>query len=111
LFLAAIGRTLQPTNHEPSRTMDALVTWFLGFGGVGLLVVLVVLPFVAILLALGLLLRAWATDEGLRSDLIALGRSVLRPSAGRDLGGDRGGLWCRLLRRALGTRGRGVGCR
>ncbi len=77
-FFAAIGRTLQPTAHEPSRTLDTLVTWFLGTGGLSLLVLLLVLPFVAVLMAIMLLLREWATDPTLRSDLAAV-RRALRP--------------------------------
>jgi hypothetical protein len=60
-FFAAIGRSLQPTSHEPSRTLDALVNWFLGLGGQWLLGLLVLLPLVAFAAAAALLWRAWAT--------------------------------------------------
>ncbi len=76
-FLAAIGRTLQPTTHEPARTLDVLVNWFLGLGGLGLLVLLVVLPFVGAVIAAALLWRTWRADPALRSDLAVLGRAVL----------------------------------
>ncbi|HYK95146.1 MAG TPA: hypothetical protein VE011_04645 [Candidatus Dormibacteraeota bacterium] len=76
-FLAAIGRTLQPTAHEPSRTLDAVVTWFLALGGLGLFALLVVLPFVAVLLAGRIVWREWSTDSTLRSDLDALRRAAV----------------------------------
>lgn len=50
-FFAAIGRSLQPTTHEPSRTLDALVTWFGGLAGPWLFGLLVLLPLVAFAIA------------------------------------------------------------
>jgi hypothetical protein len=76
-FFAAIGRTLQPIDHEPARTLNAVVAWFLGAGGLKLLVLLLVLPSIALLLAATALWRTWQTDQSLRSDLVAFGRAAI----------------------------------
>ncbi len=75
-FLSAIGRSLQPVPHEPARTLDALVTWFVDLAAPWLVVLLIVMPAVAVAIALAVLWRALASDPGARADLVALGRSV-----------------------------------
>lgn len=76
-FLAALGRTLQPVNHEPARTLDAVVTWFGSLPGPELGVVLLVLPVVGLGLAVWQLRAAWA-DSAARADLVGLGEAVGR---------------------------------
>ena len=71
-FLSAFGRSLQPTNHEPSRTLDAIVTWFGTLPDVAIVLVLIVLPFVGFVLAAGYLWRTWIADPDIRADTDAL---------------------------------------
>ncbi len=71
-FLSAVGRSLQPANHEPSRTLDAIVTWFGALPVPAVEIVLVVLPFVGLVLAAGFMWRTWSGDEATRADVAAL---------------------------------------
>ena len=71
-FLSAIGRSLQPTNHEPSRTLDAIVTWFGTLPDAAIALVLVVLPLVGFFLAAGYLWRTWIADPAIRADTVTL---------------------------------------
>jgi hypothetical protein len=77
-FLSAIGRSLQPTTHEPARTLDAIVTWFEALPNVALVVALVVLPVIGLLLGVGFLWRMWTSDAGLRADASSLAAAVSR---------------------------------
>ncbi len=77
-FLSAVGRSLQPTNHEPSRMLNAIVTWFGALPGPAVVIVLVVLPFVGLALAAGFLWRTWTGDEAARADVAALAQAGAR---------------------------------
>jgi hypothetical protein len=77
-FLSAVGRSLQPTNHEPSRTLDAIVTWFGALPVPAVVIVLMVLPFVGLVLAVGFLWRTWTGDEATRADVAALAQAGAR---------------------------------
>jgi hypothetical protein len=77
-FLSAVGRSLQPTNHEPSRTLDAIVTWFGALPDAAVVAFLVVLPFVGLVLAAGFLWRTWTADAGVRADTLAFAEAAAR---------------------------------
>jgi hypothetical protein len=77
-FFSAIGRTLQPTNHEPARTLDAIVTWFGALPAGALVAVLVLLPFIGLLLAASFVWRTWITDDGTRVDTLAFAHAAAR---------------------------------
>jgi hypothetical protein len=78
LFFSAAGRSLQPTAHEPVRTLDAIVAWFGPLPDLALLTVLVVLPFAGLVLAGGFVVRTWTADEGARADTLALALAAAR---------------------------------
>ncbi len=75
-FLAAVGRSLQPTTHEPSRTLDAVVTWFGSLDAGAAVGLLLVMPTVGVLVAAGLLWTTWQRDRSLQGDLRDLGRAL-----------------------------------
>jgi len=83
-FLAAIGRSLQPVAHEPAHTLDAIVTWFGALSSLALVVLIVVLPSLALVLAATIAWRTWSADEGTRADVAAFiraGAKVVRRPA------------------------------
>ncbi len=75
-FLATIGRSLQPTTHEPSRTLDAVVTWFGSLGPGAAVGLLLVMPTLGVLVAAVLLWTTWQRDLSLRGDVRDLGRAL-----------------------------------
>lgn len=75
-FGAAVGRSLQPVEREPARTLQAIVDWFAALGDPALLALLVALPAVGTLLGIGLVVASLREDVALRSDLLALGAAV-----------------------------------
>ena len=77
-FVSAIGRSLQPTVHQPARTLEAIVAWFGALPGVVSVAVLVVLPFIGLVLAACLLWNTWTTEEGTRADALALAQAATR---------------------------------
>jgi len=72
-FGAAIGRQLQPVEHQPARALNAIVEGYLALPpavGVGLVIVA---PAAALLLAAFVVWRTVATDPALAGDVDRLG--------------------------------------
>ena len=69
LFLGALFvRNLQPLEHEPAHSSQALVQWYAQRPQVGLWLLLIVLPLVALVTGGATLLRCrWKADAALRS--------------------------------------------
>lgn len=76
-FAAVIGRSLQPIEHEPARTLDAIVAWFSSLGDPGVLVLLMALPAIGMVLGAGLVVSALREDVALPQDLVALGTAAI----------------------------------
>jgi hypothetical protein len=79
VFLAsAIGRSLQPTVHEPSRTLNSIVEAALALPPTVTFVLFGVLPPVAIVLAGWAVRDAVRRDAAARDDLESLAHAALR---------------------------------
>ena len=74
-LLSAVGRSLQPTSHEPARTLDAIVSWFGALPGFLPVVLLLVFPMVGFTLATAFVWQTWTTDRTVRADTLALIRA------------------------------------
>lgn len=83
-FAAAVGRLLQPTEHQPARTLEAIYEAFAGLPPVVLAGLVVAGPLVALVIGLYLIVAEWRVDPALRSDTRALaalvGRLLRRPA-------------------------------
>jgi hypothetical protein len=67
LFLTALViRSLQPQQYEPARTAQTIVTWYSLRPHVGLWVLLIALPAVALATGSITLVRGWNEDPELR---------------------------------------------
>ena len=67
LFMAAlIARDLQPPQSQPAHAAQRVVAWYAARPGVGLWVLLVALPLLALVTGSGMLLHAWRGDAALR---------------------------------------------
>ncbi len=75
-FAAANGRSLQPVEHEPARTLEAIVEAFAALPPALGFALVVVAPLVALGLAAFAVGRTFRTDERLRDDLRAAGLAV-----------------------------------
>jgi hypothetical protein len=70
LFLVSIvGRSLQPVEHEPSRTFNAITNGFLALPPTIAIGLIIVAPLVAMALAAMVVWRTVATDPALSQDL------------------------------------------
>lgn len=76
-FVAAIGRQLQPVQHEPARTLDAIVNAFAALPPTVGVVLVIVAPALALLLAAVVIARTIQTDLTLRADLAVAGRALV----------------------------------
>ncbi len=67
LFMAALfARNLQPPPYEPAHAAGRVVAWYAARPGVGLWVLLVALPLLALVAGSGMLQHAWRGDAELR---------------------------------------------
>ncbi len=77
-FMAAVGRLLQPVEHQPARTLEAIFEAYVGLPA-GILAALVVVgPLVALVLGLYLVTAEWRTDPTLRQDAGVLATAAVR---------------------------------
>ncbi len=83
-FAAALGRSLQPVQHEPARTLDGIFQAFAALPSAVAVALVVVAPLVALGLALFALVRTFRSDDRLREDLRVAGRALV-PIAGRPI--------------------------
>jgi hypothetical protein len=65
-FAALLARSIQPIQYEPAHTAQQIVDWYAARPRVGLDLLLVTLPFVALAAGCALVARAWKQDAGLR---------------------------------------------
>jgi len=67
LFMTALFvRNLQPAQYEPAHTAGRLVEWFSARPLLGLDVLLIALPFAALVIGCATVLRSWRSDAELR---------------------------------------------
>lgn len=67
LFMAALFmRNVQPPPYEPAQTAGHIVDWFAARPHLGLDVLLIGMPFAALLIGCATALRAWRNDERVR---------------------------------------------
>jgi len=67
LFMSALFlRNVQPAPYEPAQTARHLVDWFAARPRFGLDLFLIALPFAALILGAGTMLRTWRSDAQLR---------------------------------------------
>ncbi len=66
-FGALFTRNLQPPHYEPARTAARVVAWYAARPGVGLWLLLIVLPLVALVTGCAALLRSWNEDDRFRA--------------------------------------------
>jgi hypothetical protein len=67
LFMIALFvREIQPPQYEPAQTARRLVDWFAARPLLGLDVLLIALPFAALVIGAATVLRTWRTDAQLR---------------------------------------------
>jgi hypothetical protein len=72
LFMGALFvRNLQPIQYEPARTAGRVVEWFSARPRLGLDVLLIALPFVALVIGCATVLRGWRRDTELRQAALA----------------------------------------
>jgi hypothetical protein len=76
-FLAVVGRSLQPIEHEPARTLNHIAQAFLGLPAVAGGLVIVVAPALALLLAAAVVWRTFVTDRALTADIARLARAMV----------------------------------
>jgi hypothetical protein len=71
LFMIALFvREIQPPQYEPAQTARRLVDWFAARPVLGLDVFLIGLPFAALVIGCGTVLRSWRTDAQLRQAVL-----------------------------------------
>ena len=75
-FTAAIGRSLQPVQHEPARTLEAIVEAFAALPPAIGFALVVVAPLAAFALSVLVLVRTVHSDERLAGDLRAAGLAL-----------------------------------
>ncbi len=75
-FAAAIGRSLQPVQHEPARTLEAIFQAFVALPPAVGVALVALAPLVALGLALFALVRTFRSDERLRDDLRVAGHAL-----------------------------------
>ena len=69
LFMTALFvRNLQPLQYEPARSAQQIVAWFAVRPHLGLWVLLMALPFTALITGCLALSHRWNDDAGLRQD-------------------------------------------
>ena len=67
LFMTALFvRNLQPAQYEPAHTAGRLVEWFSARPLLGLDVLLITLPFAALVIGVATVLSSWRSDAELR---------------------------------------------
>jgi hypothetical protein len=67
LFMMALFlRNVQPAPYEPAQTASHLVDWFAARPRIGLDLFLIALPFAALVIGAGTMLRIWRSDPQLR---------------------------------------------
>lgn len=67
LFMIALFlRNVQPAPYEPAQTARHLVDWFAARPHIGLDLFLIALPFAALVIGVGTMLRTWRSDPQLR---------------------------------------------
>jgi len=72
LFMTAlVVRSLQPRQFEPAHSAQRMVDWFSARPHLGLDVFLIALPFAALVVGCGALLRGWTRDAELRRAALA----------------------------------------
>jgi hypothetical protein len=79
-MLALFLRNVQPAPYEPAQTARHLVDWFAASPRIGLDLFLIALPFAALVIGIGTMLRTWRSDPQLRqaaADTIAAFRANL----------------------------------
>lgn len=73
LFMTALlVRNLQPAQYEPARSAHRVVDWFAARPRLGLEVLLIALPFAALLIGGATVLRSWRRDAELRQAALAM---------------------------------------
>jgi len=81
LFMTALFlRNVQPAPYEPAQTARHLVDWFAARPHIGLDLFLIALPFAALMIGAGTMLRTWRSDPQLRqvaSDMFGAVRAHL----------------------------------
>lgn len=74
LFMAALFmRNVQPLPYEPARTASHVVDWFAARPHLGLGVLLIAMPFTALLIGCATVLRTWRNDERVRDAALEMG--------------------------------------
>ncbi len=77
LFMSSLlVRNIQPVEHEPARTAQRIVAWYAASTGLGLWVLLIALPFTALVAGGLTLLRVWEADGDLRQAVRQTGGAV-----------------------------------
>jgi MFS family permease len=83
-FAAAIGRQLQPTEHQPARTLEAIFEAFANLSPMVLAALVVAGPLLALGIGGYLVVAEWRSDPNLRTDTAAFavagGRLLRRPA-------------------------------
>jgi hypothetical protein len=75
---SAAGRLLQPVANQPAAAEEAVFEWFVELPAVWAVVLLLVLPLGAMLLAGAVLRDSWTSDAALRSDARLAGSLLSR---------------------------------
>ena len=78
VLASAVGRSLQPTVHEPSRTLDAIVEAAGSLPPAVAFALFALLPLGAVVLAVWAALDALRRDDAAREDLVDLEHAVRR---------------------------------
>jgi hypothetical protein len=67
LFMTALFvRNIQPQQYEPAHTAQQIVMWYAARPHVGLWILLIALPFAALIVGSTTLVRTWHADPALR---------------------------------------------
>jgi hypothetical protein len=77
-FAAAFGRLLQPTEHEPAGTLEAIFEAFAGLSPVVLAGLVVAGPLLALAIGGYLVVAEWRADPALRADVAVLAAATAR---------------------------------
>jgi cytochrome b561 len=68
LFMTSLFlRQMQPTQYQPARAAQRIVEWFSARPHLGLAVLLIALPFAALVMGSAMVLRHWQTGGEFRS--------------------------------------------
>src|SRR5512140_616825 len=77
-FAAAVGRQMQPTPHEPARTLDAIFQAFANLPAPVLVALVAVGPLVALALGTYLVLAEWGDNPAVRADAHTAAAAIMR---------------------------------